>query len=177
MKVYRCCSDAEIEVYKKGEKHHRRIFDGTNTFTYEKGKEYIHFFLFAETMYNYSENLPLLRYENFIECDIELEVLKKYFGYGYYEKIIPGYYIPIPEFCIPIDEFDLNCIKNITKKKNLETLRTKEYEEYKSNIPKEYLADYLTGCFKPGKNEKSILEYPIEKLLPFFKDNPKMLTK
>jgi len=176
MKVYRCCSDLEIEAYKKGEKHHRRIFDGTNTFKYEKDKEYIHLFLFAESMYNYSKKLLFLEYNNFIECDIPIEVLKKYFGYGYYERVIPGYYIPLPEFSIPLEEFDLNYITNITKEKQTEILKPNEYEYYKNNIPEEYLVDYMTGCFKPGKNEKSILEIPVEKLLPFFKDDSKVLT-
>lgn len=168
MKIYRCCSDEEVAAYKNGQKYINNSGRGTNTFDYGNGDvKYIHFFLFAESMYHYSKYRGSIYTENFIECDIPFEILKKYYGYGWYEAVIPGYYVPIPEFAIPLDEFDVKFICDISKEKNNGWLRTDDWIQYKNNIPKEYLANYLSGSFiTPGYNELSILNVPIDDLLP-----------
>ena len=165
MKIYRCCGDEELEAYKKGPKYLKEFGKGTNTFNYDDKKNYIHFFLFAESMYHYSKFKRGRFTKHFVEFDIPFEILKKYYGYGWYEAIIPGYYIPVPEFAIPYEEFDVNFICDTSDEEEKEWLRPNEWEQYKLNIPKEYLADYLTGSFNQGYNEKSILEVPIEDLI------------
>lgn len=166
MKIYRCCGDEELNAYKNGTKWIKEYGQGTNTFNYSANDKCIHFFLFAESMYHYKENVKSRFTKYFIECDMPFETLKKYYGYGYYERVIPGYYAPIPEFAIPIEEFDINCISNISSEPKEEWLRPKDWEKYKNNIPKEYLADIYDGEFvNPKFNELSILEVPIEKMI------------
>lgn len=166
MKIYRCCGDDELNAYKNGVKYIKDFGSGTNTFNYDNGKgKYIHFFLFAESMYHYKKYREGRFTKYFIECDIPFEMLKKYYGYGWYEAIIPGYYIPIPEFAIPLDEFDVKFIHNISEEQKKEWLRPDDWIQYKNNIPKEYLAKYISGSFLPGYNELSILEVPMENLL------------
>ena len=167
MKVYRCCGDEELAAYQKGEKCIKAFGSGTNTFNYgnEKGK-YVHFFLFAESMYHYYEHKKGRYTKHFIECDIPFELLKKYYGYGWYEAVIPGFYTPVPEFAIPVEEFDVKSICSISDEMQDAWLRPDDWNKYKNNIPREYLANYFSGCFlTPGYDEFSILEVPMEDLI------------
>lgn len=165
MKIYRCCSDEELEAYKNGKTYFKKIGIGTNTFNYDDQNNYIHFFLFAESMYHYRTFKGGKFTKHFVECDISFEILKDYYGYGWYEAIIPGYYIPVPEFAIPCEEFDVNFICDVSDEEKKEWLRPNEWEQYKLNIPKEYLANFETGSFNHGYNEKSILEVPMKDLI------------
>lgn len=165
MKIYRCCGDEEFNSYKNGEKYLKTFGRGTNTFNYSDQNNYIHFLLFAESMFHYSKHERGRFTKHFIECDIPFETLKKYYGYGWYEAIIPGYYIPVPEFAIPFNEFDINSICDTSDEQKTEWLRSAEWQQYIQNIPEEYVADYETGSFRPGYNERSILEIPVENLI------------
>lgn len=165
MKIYRCCGDEELAAYKNSQKILKETGFGTNTFNYGDGK-FIHFFLFAEGMYHYKKHKNSRHTKHFIECDIPFEILKKYYGYGWYEGIIPGYYVPLPEFAIPIEEFNPKYISGISDEVVEDWLRNDDWVQYKNNIPKEYLADYLSGSFiTPGYDERSILEVPMENLI------------
>lgn len=117
-------------------------------------------------MYHYSKYRGGRFTKYFIECDIPFEILKKYYGYVWYEAVISGYYTPVPEFAIPLDEFDAKCICNISEEQKKEWLRPDDWIKYKNNVPRKYLADYESGCFlTPGYNELSILEVPMENLI------------
>ena len=165
MEVYRCCCDWEIKLYKKGILFNKGFGNGTNTFNYEKGVKYIHFFYFAESMYQYRKNKNDDYTKNYVQYDIPADVLSKYMGYGYYEAIIPGYYVPVPEFAIPRDEFKLEYVKEVFHGETEKYARTTEWEAYKKALSKEYLADYETGSFSPGYNEDSIQAVPFTKIL------------
>ena len=162
MKVYRCCREEEYQAYLRGEKYLPFIEDGTNTFRYD-GREYIHFFLFPEVM-------ELLMRKGFlywycIECEMPFEKIRKYYGYGYYSSLIPGYYAPFPEFAIPLEEFDDSCITDFSEKVKEEWKRPSDFEQYKNNIPQNCMADWELGQFPEGYNQYSILQYPIESLI------------
>lgn len=169
MRVYRCCSDEEINAYKEGYIWNKKFGSGTNTFKYDKNIDYMHFFLFAECMYHYKKYSNGYYTRHFVEYDIPFDILKKYLGYGFYEGIIPGYYTPVPEFAIPCNEFKIKYITDITDVKKDEYLRKQAWEYYKSSIPREYLADYECGSFKPGYDENSILDYKIDIVLSLSK--------
>ncbi len=78
MGIYKGCGDEELESHKKGLKCLKKFGRGTNTFTYNKEKgESIHFFLFVESVYHYSEYRKSRFKDNFIGCDIPFELLKK----------------------------------------------------------------------------------------------------
>lgn len=165
MKVYRCCGDDELNAYINKQKYLKKFGNGTNTFIYDDDNNYIHFFLFAECAAHYKKYHDGRFTKHFIECEIPFKVLKNYYGYGWYEAIIAGYYTPVPEFAIPIAEFEVNSISDISDEVKVEWLRSDEWNQYKMNIPKEYLADYETGSFKNGHNKKSILEIPKNDLI------------
>lgn len=175
MKVYRCCGDDEIKAYKNGIKFIKSFGDGTNTFTYQKDKKYIHFFLFAESMVHYAKYKGGRSTKNFMECDIPFEILEKYYGYGWYESILSGYYFPVPEFAIPIEEFDINFISKVFFEPKSEWLRPEEWNQYVNSVPYEYLAHVFRGGFvTPGFTERSILDIPVERLIGhMFQDSPK----
>lgn len=171
MKVYRCCGDAEIESYKSGKKYASLCGDGSNTFNYENGKNYIHFFLFAESVYHYAKNRGGVYTKYFVECDIPFEILRKYYGYGWYERIFPGYYFPVPEFAIPLDEFDINYVNEFSTEFKEEWLKSNDWLLYKSKIPEEYLPHVLYG-FSSGFTERSILEIPMEEVIGYMFSEP-----
>ena len=170
MIVYRCCSDEEVELYKIGKVLKKGFGKGANTFKYDSNTQYIHFFYFAECMYHYKNNKNNYYAKNFVKYDIPIDILKKYFGYGYYERIIPGYYTPVPEFAIPIDEFKVEYIRDICNNEKEEYLKRNEWEIYKNNLPKVYLADLECGSFIPGYDEYSVLDVSLDKVLCLLKN-------
>jgi hypothetical protein len=109
MLVYRTVSSNEllnlidIEASKNA-----NIIKGQNTFKYEKGKTYIHFFKYEEHALYYMKkrNNPII-----IRLDIPDDILGniEYGFYGdvdtYYDDCLYGYYMPLPEYVIPIDKF------------------------------------------------------------------------
>jgi len=169
MKVYRCCSVTELNGYKNGIVCNNEYGSGTNTFVYDKNVDYIHFFLFAECMFHYKKNFGGYYTNYFVEYDIPLDILKKYFGYGFYEGIIPGFYTPVPEFALPCDEFKVKFISDISCVEKDCYLRNQAWDFYISSIPREYLADYECGSFKCGYDEYSVLDYDINKVFSLTK--------
>ena len=99
-----------------------------------------------------------------------IDILKRYLGYGFYKEIITGQYTTVPEFAIPCNEFKIKYITHITDAEKDEYLRKQSWKFYKSSIPREYLADYECGSFKPGYDENSILNYNIDKVLSLSKN-------
>ena len=165
MKVYRCCGVDEVKAYKEGYLYKKMYGKGTNTFNYEKNIDYIHFFYFAECMYHYKYNKNGYSTNYFVEYDIPLEILKNYFGYGFYEKIIPGYYTPVPEFALPYDQFKTEYVKNIFYAVDDRYMRKEVWQLYKDNLSKKYLADFVSGTFMLGYNKYSILDITLDKVL------------
>ena len=168
IKVYRCCGDEELAAYKNKQKYLNKYGRGSNTFKYEEGKNYIHFFLFAECAAHFYKKRWSQYTKYFVECEIPSEVLDKYYGYGWYEAIIPGYYVPVPEFAIPFEEFSADYVSDTSSEIKEEWLRPNEWNNYLMNLPKDYLPDYMTGAFKEGYDEYSILEIPKNDLIGDF---------
>jgi len=164
MLVYRCVYKDELDYIKQNRKYITKWGKGSNTFDYEKDVNYIHFFLFAESAENYKKysryNIPAI-----IQCDIPYEVLIQFRGCGFYERVIPRYYTPVPEFSIPLDLYKLEYICDISDNIKPEWKRKEDYSEYLTSIPNYYLADYETGAFHKGYSEKSAKELNWQKYM------------
>ena len=171
MEVYRCCGDRELKLYKEGIVFNKGFGIGDNTFKYQRGVPYIHFFYFAESMYHYKKHRPSEYTKHYVQYDIPEEVLNNHLGYGYYEAVIPGYYVPVPEFAIPHNEFKMEYIKEVFESELEKYARTNEWEAYKENIPHKYFANYETGAFEVGFNEDSITNVTLDKVLTLTKKN------
>ena len=109
MLVYRTVSSSELLYLINGIKiENYNVIRGQNTFKYEKNKEYIHFFKYEEHALYYmkKQHNPVI-----MRLDIPEEILGKieYGFYGdvetYYDDSLYGYYIPLPEYVIDIDDF------------------------------------------------------------------------
>lgn len=160
MKAYRCCSSNEICHYLNKEKCSLSGCVGTNTFNYDKDTDYIHFFYFPENCAYYTKRRSY-RVSNIIICDVPDELLKKYLGYGYYDGICGGRYIPFPEFAIPLDEFSIDYIKRIIEPNSIQReFNESRFQEYLEMIPEEYTANWETGSFKEGYTKDSVVEMP-----------------
>ena len=134
MKVYRCI---EGNIINKADD---KMCACANTFDYEKGTEYIHFFLFAETAKVYRECIINYIPTSYIECDIPTELLLKYQGYGMYScNGGKACYIPFPEFAIPTGEFRIEMITSVSNVIKEEWKRTDDFREYLNSIPKEVI--------------------------------------
>lgn len=101
-------------------------FNLFNTFNYDKDKRYIHFFRYKSFIQQFfdadnSEGIIL-------SADIPDELLDKYKGFGFY--IIENQEIPIPEYAIPLEEFNEDYIVGV--KKGLEVnVEHEDFNEYK----------------------------------------------
>lgn len=157
MKVYRCISYEELISYNNNEIYHSELKSfGINTFSYEKDIEYIHFFYYPESCEIYLKNKPYLQ-TNIMICDIPKRILKKYIGYGFYSQVVPDYTIPILEFAIPLEEFNLKYIKKIISNEEIELyLNGVKFDNYLRNLPIEYCSMDMYG-FKKGYNKYSVL--------------------
>jgi len=163
MLVYRCIYKDELKNIKQNKKCIRKYGSGTNTFGYEEGVEYIHFFLFAESACIYAKRKGGIT--AIIQCDIPYEILIQFRGCGFYETVIPGYYTPVPEFAIPLEFYNLEYICDFSDYIKPEWARKEDYLEYLDSIPRCYLADYETGGFNKGYNEKSAKDLDWQKYM------------
>lgn len=136
MRVYRCIKLQEVINKYKNKKGTKINNPNLNTHMYESGKEYIHFFKYEEFARYYfnlgkegSYDKSNANYILFMTANIPKKILDKYKGFGFYElnqeKII------MPEYAIPIEEFDTQYIVDITDKPMGFNIRKHENEEYK----------------------------------------------
>lgn len=109
MLVYRTVSSSELLSLINGIKiENYNTICGQNTFKYEKGKTYIHFFKYQDHALYYMKKRknPII-----VRLDIPDDLLGniEYGFYGnidtYYDDCLYGYYIPLPEYVIATDDF------------------------------------------------------------------------
>lgn len=167
MKVYRCVNLEELNNIRLGRIQIKKYGEGSNTFTYQNNEERVHFFLFPEAAEHYKKK----KYERnsnswiIIQCDIPKELLILCYGYGYYESIIPGYYAPLPEFSIPICQYNPCFLVDFCSNIKEEWCIDGAFDKYLASIPRKMLADFETGAFEKGYNERSVLVLNLEEIL------------
>ncbi len=107
-------------------------FNLFNTFKYDKDKDYIHFFRYKSFIQQFfdDDNAESI----ILSADIPDELLEKCKGFGFY--IIENQEVPIPEYAIPLEEFNENCIIRVEKgqKANIEYEDLNEYKKYLDTI-------------------------------------------
>ena len=109
MIVYRTISSIELLNLINGDKiENNNTVRGENTFNYEKGKSYIHFFKYQEHALYYMKkrNNPIIMRLD-IPDDLLGEIEYGFYGYvdTYYDDFLSCYYIPLPEYVIEKDYF------------------------------------------------------------------------
>ncbi len=177
MNVYRCCSEEEIKSYKSDIKYISDFSNmNLNTFNYSNDKKYIHFFFYPESCIYFSKLKPDTPYK-IIFCIMPINLLMKNFGYGYYNNIEENKYIPLPEFCIPIDDFNLFSIKSYVSLESIECYFEKDmFNKYLKNLPDKYKADE-NGNFYDNNDQYSILNMSRSYLFKSYNINNKKLRK
>lgn len=136
MRVYRCIKLQEV-INKYTNKKSEKFDNPTlNTHSYQKEKEYIHFFRYNEFATYYFNLGKYGSYEKandnyilFMTANIPETILEKFKGFGFYE--LDGETFPIPEYAIPIEEFSSEYIVDITDRPMGFYTRGNEDEEYK----------------------------------------------
>ena len=135
MRVYRCIKLQEIINKYKNENNESFRNHSLNTHQYQKDKEYIHFFRYDEFARNYfnlgkdgNYDLPNSNYVLYMIANIPEEILNKNIGYGFYK--VNREDVIMPEYAIPVEEFDSSYIVNITDKPMGLYTRKNEDEEY-----------------------------------------------
>lgn len=139
VRVYRCISAREItNVYKKSDLRKAPIF-GFNTYQYEMGKNYIHFFRYYESAEYYKkrsekENNHLDKYVLIMTANIPGQILKNNLGYGFYssvDKRIKCHISPVPEYRIEASLFKSEYVVELNDSTSPEYRnKKKEYEDY-----------------------------------------------
>ncbi len=145
MRVYRCISAREItNVYKQSNIRKAPIF-GSNTYQYETGKNYIHFFRFYESAEYYKkrstkESNHLDKYVLIMTANIPGQILKNNLGYGFYsnvDKKIKCHISPVPEYRIETSLFKNEYVVELSDSTSPEYRnKKKEYEDYINLINK-----------------------------------------
>ncbi len=158
MRVYRCIKLQEVinkYLNKKNEKFDNSIL---NTHKYQEEKEYVHFFRYNEFATYYFNLGKDGSYEKandnyilFMTANIPEDILEKYSGFGFYE--LNGEKFPIPEYAIPIEEFEPEYIVNITNQPRSFYTRENEGEEYKKYI------ELIRNLKNSNSNMKDIIDY------------------
>lgn len=164
MRVYRIISAREITNIYKGTNERSAVVQGENTYKYEPGISYIHFFRYYESAkYLFERYRPTMnsldRYIAYMTANIPNEILRKRIGYGFYNldgDYFSNYYVPIPEYAIKEEEMSPEYIVEINNlvsskylsdsgeyKKYLELLK-KMAKKYKNDFSK--VANYLENC-------------------------------
>lgn len=130
---------------------------GTNTFSYDEAIDYIHFFLYPESAEYYANSVPTIF--GIVTCDIPDELLEDHFGYGYYSRVIPGTYAPVPEFAIPLNDFSLSYISSIDDSDSFqESVKDHHMQDYLDSLSLNYTASFEGGHFSDGYDMYSVLE-------------------
>jgi len=95
----------------------RATIKGCNTFRYEEGVEYLHFFRYAEHAFYYKEEKRCVAV---LECVIPDEIIEKH-GFGFYGGVktdknnsLYGWYMPLPECIIKKENFKTEYIYDIS---------------------------------------------------------------
>ena len=192
MIVYRCISELELACML-GIPNYTDAPHGKNTFKYETNVQYKHFFYYYDSAISFMDALNNDRYYNkyalIIACDINDELLKKYFGLGKYnlncvpyelKDSILQYFETIyyPEFAIPSSLIKREMIVGIGNKQRITPISYIYYDEMSDAIiksKKDFLA-YEKWLFANGTNlyEKKVLKNR-KKLFPLGEEPTKKL--
>ncbi len=168
MIVYRCISEREIACMI-GIPNHINSPRGDNTFKYEKGVEYKHFFYYYDSAISFMDAQNLDRYYDkysiITAYDIKNELLNEHFGLGRYNiGCIPKEYkdsilqyfetIFFPEFAIPSFLININMIVGIGNKKRITPINDIYFYELSDIILKNQsdFLEYEKWLFKNGTN-------------------------
>lgn len=186
MIVYRCVSECEL-ANMMGISNYTSAPRGANTFNYEKGVRYKHFFYFYESAISFmdaqNDDRYYDKYAVIMAYDIDDEILKKHFGLGQYnlccvpkekKDFILQYFqtIYFPEFAIPSSLITKGMIVGIGNKNRITPVSYISYDKMNTTIrksEKDFL-EYEKWLFENGTNlsEKKVLENS-EKLFPLCK--------
>lgn len=158
MIVYRCVSDCEL-AYMVGVDTCINGPHGSNTFKYEKGIIYKHFFYYYDSVISFMDAQNHDRYYDkysiIMVYDISNDILNEHFGLGQYNfEYVPDrlkdgllqYFKTIyyPEFAIPTNLIKTDMIVGIGTKTRITPLTRKHYDLITESII---------------ESEKSFLEY------------------
>lgn len=166
MVVYRCVSECEI-AEMIGISNYINGPHGNNTFQYENGIDYKHFFYFYNSAITFMNAQNYDRYYNkysiIMAYDIEDDILKKYFGLGkYYLECVPKelkdsilnffktiYY---PEFAIPKNVITKEMIVGIGDKNRITSINSKYYNTMHETVIKneKIFLNYEKWLFQHG---------------------------
>lgn len=139
MIVYRCLQSAEILQMINNKKYDYNTIYGQNTFHYEAGCSYKHFFVFAQHTENYARSAIIGEY--IIPNDIIYE-----YGFGLYSGVKTArndklfhYYMPLPEIIIKKEDFKKEYLHSVNKELNgwLEQKKLYPNDNEKYNEPNE----------------------------------------
>ncbi len=139
MRVYRCITLQEVINKYTNQKNEKFDNPSLNTYNYQEGIEYVHFFRYYEFAKYYFDLNKKGSYERendhyllFMTANIPEEILERGKSFGFYHL---GYEeIPMPEYAIPIQEFSSEYIVDITDHPMGFYERKREKEEYKRYI-------------------------------------------
>lgn len=103
-----------------------------NTFNYDRHKEYIHFFRYKSFIQQFfdDDNAESI----ILSADIPDELLEKCKGFGFY--MVENQEVPIPEYAIPLEEFNESYIIEVEKgqEANVDYEDISEYKKYLETI-------------------------------------------
>lgn len=168
MIVYRCVSEREL-AYMIGIETYINAPHGSNTFKYEKGIEYKHFFYYYDSAISFMDAQNKDRYHDkysiIMAYDISNEILNKHFGLGQYNlECVPEnlkdsllqYFKTIyyPEFAIPANFITTDMIVGIGSKTRITPLTREYYDQMTESIlesEKSFL-EYEKWLFNNGTN-------------------------
>lgn len=125
---------------------------GENTFRYDNGVDYMHFFKYAEHAFYYKNEKNVIAVMECIIPDIIIEQK----GFGYYGGVktkknseLFGYYMPLPEYIIKRDNFDMKYIYDVNNWLHPKYIR-KELNGSDNEIYREAIVKYkeMTECLQ-----------------------------
>lgn len=145
MRVYRCITAKEILNKYKKINDRKKDNPTSNTHIYKPETDYIHFFRYLDFAKYYFKLGKEGSYEEdnenyvlFMIANIPNSILNKYLGYGFYNYSNSTFNfekneIPIPEYAIPVNEFNEDYIVYMNNEESIFSLyhRANEYEEFK----------------------------------------------
>ncbi len=172
MIVYRCVNECELADLM-GIKNEVIESRGNNTFKYEKGVEYRHFFYYFDSAVTFMELQNNQRYYNkysvIMAYDIDQDILKKHMGISRYNMNFSSDSIPedsllkyfktiyFPEFAIPKDIISKDMIVGIGNKVRITPISYISKDDM-SQITTKNQADFLKyekWLFHHGTNLKA----------------------
>lgn len=117
MILFRAITSEELlNRLKYNDQSVKATIKGENTFKYEDGIEYLHFFKYPEHAFYYKKEKSCVAV---LECIIPDEIIEQY-GFGFYGGVetyknnkLFGWYMPLPEYIIRKDKFTSEYIYDI----------------------------------------------------------------